>query len=423
MQLEQVIGVSAMAGTSLLVFKIAMYAVRSKGDNDDYDSADSSDDDDHHHQQQQQQLGRAASLSLLGFIRRILRKLLLDDPEASRDAAASEDVPERGDSTVITHQGSCHCESIRFELLAPRCLKAMEGPGKIQYRHAQIKAANFRVYAGHECLKTYYVFRGNARKGAHAFCERCGVHVLFAPSKSTPLLNINVNCLMGNGISKIKVVSKKDNISQGFAADGQWDTSDQLSTISEVTQPFHFQMSHMTNRSDSGDWKQYNRNSSDLYSVGEGNSIVDDDEDNNSAPIKKVSVPPIHPSSTPTTASSSTIEASSYGSQLVQLKMMAANGGNTVDDLTNDDMSLSDEASLSSAHHRLLAGSSSSPSLRRRTLPGLPRANTTTASPEMRNKMRYFMGKYKHQHDYGDRGSQKSSATATTSSSSLTTSS
>jgi hypothetical protein len=41
----------------------------------------------------------------------------------------------------------------------------------------------------------------------------------------------------------------------------------------------------------------------------------------------------------------------------------------------------------------------------------------------MRNKMRYFMGKYKHQHDSWDRGSQKSSATATTSSSSLTTSS
>ena len=167
-----------------------------------------------------------------------------------------------------------------------------------------------------------------------------------------------------------------------------------------------------------------------MYSVGEGNSLVDDDEeDNTSAPIKKVSVPPLHPLSTPTTASSSTIEAeSSYGSQLAQLKMMAAgaNSGNTVDDLTNDDMSLSDEASLSSAHQRLLAGSSSSTSLRRRTLPaGLPRASTPTASPEMRNKMRYFMGKYKHQqHDsLGDRGSQKSSATATTSASSLTTSS
>ena len=35
MQLEQVIGVSAMAGTSLLVFKIAMYAVRNNNDNKD----------------------------------------------------------------------------------------------------------------------------------------------------------------------------------------------------------------------------------------------------------------------------------------------------------------------------------------------------------------------------------------------------
>jgi hypothetical protein len=224
---------------------------------------------------------------------------------------------------------------------------------------------------------------------------------------------------MGNGITKVRIISKKDNISQGFPADGQWDTSDQLSTISEVTQPFHFQMSHM-NHADSGDWKQYSRNYSDLYSVGEGVDMDDDDEDNDSAPIKKVSVPPLHPLSTPTTASSSTIEAdSSYGSQLAQLKMMAAsNGHHGVDDLTNDDMSLSDEASLSSAHQRLLAGSSSS-SLRRRTLPGLPRANTT-ASPEMRNKMRYFMGKYKHQHGSDDHGSQLSAATATTTASSST---
>ena len=130
MQLEQVIGVSAMAGTSLLVFKIAMYAVRNNNDNKGEDNDSSEDDENNDQQKHQQQLGRAASLSLLGFIRRILRKLLLDDPEASRDAAALEHIPERGDGTIITHQGSCHCESIQFELLAPRCLKAMEGPGK-----------------------------------------------------------------------------------------------------------------------------------------------------------------------------------------------------------------------------------------------------------------------------------------------------
>mmetsp|Transcript_6703 Transcript_6703/g.11607 ORF Transcript_6703/g.11607 Transcript_6703/m.11607 type:complete len:469 (-) Transcript_6703:201-1607(-) len=417
MQLEHLLGASAVAGTGLFVWKIAMYAVRSGGRRGEDDEYDLDDDNDEINERQK----RAARFSLMAIFRRFLRNLLLDDPEATRDAALLTDIegPQRGDGAIITHQGSCHCESIRFEVLGPRCLTAKEGPGKIQYRHTQVKAAHFRVYVGHECLKTYYVFRGNARKGAHAFCERCGVHILFAPSKSTPLLNINVNCLIGNGISKVRVTSKKDNISEGFPADGQWDTSDQLSTISEVTQPFHFQISHQ-NHSDSGDWKQhYHRhNSSDLYSVGEGDT-GDEEEDNYSAPIKKVSVPPVTSMSTPTTTSSSTMEAeSSYTSQLAQLKMMAPHGGSSaVDDLTAEDMSLSDEASLSSARQKLLMGSSSS-SLRRKS-PGLPRT-PTTASPELRNKMRYFMGKYKHASSE-DKESQKSAGTATTTASSMTT--
>jgi hypothetical protein len=431
LQMEHVLGISAVAGASVVcVYKVTMYAMGSK------------------QKQEDSALSRpSASHSLLGIFRRFLRRLLLDDP-TSVSSTTDQDVPvpasnendvmSPGDDRVISHQGSCHCESIQFQFLAPRLLAAREGPGKIQYRHAQINAANFRIYAGHECLKTYYVYRNNARKGAHAFCERCGVHILYAPSKRTPLLNINVNCLEGNGVSKIRILSTEHAISEGFPADGQWDTSDQLSTISEVTQPFHFQLNHM--RADSGDWNSYRSAPSGPYSVG-GNDDDDDYEgDSNSAPVKKVSVPP----ATPSTISSSTVEMERvYGSHHVPLKMTAPNrtlttagsSGNSVgpnsivDDLTNDDMSLSDEASISSAHQKLMA--SNSISIRRinkSSRPPLYSTGTftsTASSPEMRNKMRYFMGKYKHhpqqkqqqqRHD-----SEVSSGTATTAASSMTT--
>ncbi|KAL3903310.1 MAG: hypothetical protein SGILL_010494, partial [Bacillariaceae sp.] len=333
MTFEQALGISAVAGTSVFVVKVVRYAKKTSKSPDDSDN-------------DSQTMTKSASLSILGFIRRLLRKLLLDDPpDVASQKSIEKHVPSSpGDGKIITHNGSCHCESIQFQVMAPRCINAKEGPGKIQYRHTQVNAQNFCVHNGQECLKTYYIYRNNARKGAHAFCERCGVHILYAPSRRTPMLNINVNCLHGNGISKVRVVSKKDDISEGFPADGQWNSSDQLSTISEVTQPFHFQLGHM-NSATSGDWNSYGRNnSSDLYSVGE----ADDDVDSTSVPIKKVSVPPPNPV-TPSTVNSSTIELDSeYGSQIAQLKMMAprslsghgASANSLADDLTTDDMSL-----------------------------------------------------------------------------------
>jgi hypothetical protein len=426
LQMEHVLGISAVAGASVCVIKVTLYAMGSKKKEEEDSSLSR----------------QSTNLSLLGIFRSFLRRLLLDDPTSlpspiDRDAPETNndesDVVSPGDDRVISHQGSCHCESIQFQFLAPRLLSASEGPGKIQYRHSQINAINFRIYAGHECLKTYYVYRNNARKGAHAFCERCGVHILYAPSKRTPLLNINVNCLEGNGVSKVRILSTEHAISEGFPADGQWDVSDQLSTISEVTQPFHFQLSHM--RADSGDWNSYRSAPSGSYSVG-GNDDYDYEGDSSSAPVKKVTVPP----ATPSTISSSTVEMERlYGSHHVPLKMTtspnrgantASSSGNSVgpnsvmDDLTNDDMSLSDEASISSAQQKLMA--SNAISMRRINKSSRPPLysngtfTSTASSPEMRSKMRYFMGKYKHHPQHHQQqlqqihGSEVGSGTAAT---------
>jgi hypothetical protein len=78
------------------------------------------------------------------------------------------------------------------------------------------------------------------------------------------MLYVNTNCLKdNNNIGKIRLSKQKHSVSNSFAVDGQWngigttfgagggggmfggsvaDNSDQLSTISEVTQPFHFQL-------------------------------------------------------------------------------------------------------------------------------------------------------------------------------------
>jgi hypothetical protein len=199
----------------------------------------------------------------LGGIRRYLRQLLLDPDEIRQfESINLADEVYVVDGALITHQGSCHFRSVRFEIRAPRMLVAKEGPGKIQYRHTEMKSSNFRVVRGQGHLRTYYVQTSEDR-GAHAFCERCGCHILFAPSRSSTRLLINVNCI-DEGIRKIKVVDTKSSLSNGLPLERQWD--DQLTTISEVAHDAHIQVNQAQSQfrnldslstEGSNEWKLY----------------------------------------------------------------------------------------------------------------------------------------------------------------------
>jgi hypothetical protein len=137
-------------------------------------------------------------------------------------------------------------QQINFQVLAPRCLTAKEGSGKIQYQHTEVPAESFTVVKGMEHLKTYHVATSgkvpvaedDSRRGAHAFCARCGVHVLFARSQKSSTVDINVQCFDA-GIRKLQVTSTNDSISEGVAIPGQWGGVEGdhqlLSTISEGT--------------------------------------------------------------------------------------------------------------------------------------------------------------------------------------------
>jgi len=444
-QAERAVGFSAITGTSLVVMKVALYAYRSLL------GEDSSDDDTGECSSLVSKgiapkQTRTASYSILGIFRRTLRRILLDEseyiaraPSANGNADDTGDANDGSDGPLVTHQGSCHCESIQFTVLAPRVLHAQDGPGKIQFRHVQVKASNFRVYAGFENLKSYYIVHsGSGNKGAHAFCERCGVHVLYAPSKSTPYVSINVRCLRDDESRKVKLTSKKDGISDGIPVAGQFDNSnsDQLSTISEVTQPFHFQMNYANQYQNSANLEYLNRtqlparpahlarNKSDISSMA---SSVMSGEGGIEVPIKQfytttTNTPQIQKNrrSTFSTATASLTEAdssgSTYRSQMPDLLPPMSpvspprTGGATfggIDDFifTGDSVSLMDDhMSISSGAHT----QSGTISLRgkRRSLQidtgnendmvaGNPPRHTTVSSPETRNKMKYFMSKYK----------------------------
>jgi hypothetical protein len=444
MQAERAVGYSAITGTSLVVLRVLLYAFRlvqgsSNNSIGDDEISDCTTDD-----VVITKRARTTSNSILGIFRRTLRRILLDDePTAiSKDTIDHEEVT---DGPLITHQGSCHCESIQFTVLAPRCLAAQDGPGKIQFQHTEVRTSNFRVYAGHECLKTYYVvYRDSGKKGAHAFCERCGVHILYAPSKQGKNLFINVRCLDDDGDRKVKLKSKKSGISDGIPAAGQFDdiNSDHLSTISEVTKPFHFQMNNVNNHhksiqypaNNNHDRHNFRRLSSDMSSIESSTGPSEEGAievpikqfyatTTNTTPIRtsrrslpvysntKQQRPTTPTTSTATTASLTTIEAdfdsssSLYKGQMSELEMMvptsppreggASLGG--IDDFsfTGETVSLMDDASVMSGQRSPIANRRK-PSLRVST-GGNPPRHPTVTSPETRNKMKYFMAKYKKQ--------------------------
>jgi hypothetical protein len=436
-QAERAVGFSAITGTSLLAMRVAMYAYRSLL-GDDKNDDETSDSSTVISKEVVTKQTRTAGYSILGIFRRTLRRILLDESEyiARAPPTIADDTADAKDGSegpLVTHQGSCHCESIQFTVLAPNVLHAQDGPGKIQFRHAQVKASNFRVYAGFENLKTYYVaYRDSGNKGAHAFCERCGVHVLYAPSKSTPYVSINVRCLRDDKNRKIKLTSKKDGISGGIPVAGQFDNanSDHLSTISEVTQPFHFQMNFAHQNPANFGYPSKNhllprpsriaRKDSDVSSMA---SPVTSDDGGLEVPIKQFyttnSQAQKNRRSTFSTATASLTEADSSGSiyrgqisgpDLLPPMSPPRSGGATFggfDDFsfTGESVSLIDDnMSLSSAQQSrsgTISIRGNKHALRVNTgrendmVAGNPPLHPTVTSPETRNKMKYFMSKYK----------------------------
>lgn len=436
-QAERAVGFSAITGTSLVAMKIAMYAYRTLRGDDKSDD-ETSDSSTVVSKDPVPKQTRTASYSILGIFRRTLRRILLDESEyiARAPAAVADDSAEGKDDSqgkLVTHQGSCHCESIQFTIVAPPVLHAQDGPGKIQFRHVQVKASNFQVYAGFENLKTYYVaYRDSGKKGAHAFCERCGVHVLYAPSKTSQNVSINIRCLRKDETRKVKLTSKKDGISDGIPVAGQFDNvnSDHLSTISEVTQPFHFQMNYANQNQTNFDYTQRTRNLSNLTrkqsDVSSMASPVTSEDGGIEIPIKQFYAPSTtnthlqkNRRSTFSAGTASLTEVESSGSLyrgqingpsvLPPLSPARSRGApfGGIDDFsfTGESVSLIDDSmSLSSAPQK----NSGTISLRgnKHTLrvnagrenemvAGNPPRHPTLSSPETRKNMMKFMRKYK----------------------------
>lgn len=105
-----------------------------------------------------------------------------------------------------THQGSCHCRRVTFELRAKldyvmdcNCslcrLKGALWHGATE--------ANLRILTGETDLVLYQF---NTKTAKHYFCRHCGIHPFSRPRLDPGRWAVNVRCVDGVDLSSLPVI-------------------------------------------------------------------------------------------------------------------------------------------------------------------------------------------------------------------------
>jgi hypothetical protein len=118
------------------------------------------------------------------------------------NSTSSNQAPER----IVTHQGSCHCGAVRFEVDAPVDLMVHECNCSIcrrsAYLHLIVPATHFRLLSGTAALSVYRFNTGIAR---HRFCRICGIKAFYVPRSNPDGYSINLRCLDPATLGRITI--------------------------------------------------------------------------------------------------------------------------------------------------------------------------------------------------------------------------
>ena len=94
------------------------------------------------------------------------------------------------------HIGGCHCGEVRFQINAPKKLKAIDCNcticSKLGFLHVIVAKEDFSLLSGQYSL-TEYTF--NTRQANHLFCKRCGVKSFYVPRSHPTGYSVNARCL------------------------------------------------------------------------------------------------------------------------------------------------------------------------------------------------------------------------------------
>jgi len=114
-------------------------------------------------------------------------------------------------TTEIVHHGGCHCARVRFEVLAPADIAALDCNCSIcrmtGFLHLIVPASRFRLLAGGDALVEYTFNTGAAK---HRFCRHCGIKAFYIPRSHPDGVDVNVRCLDPGSVRSLVVAAFDD---------------------------------------------------------------------------------------------------------------------------------------------------------------------------------------------------------------------
>jgi hypothetical protein len=97
---------------------------------------------------------------------------------------------------MVKHKGGCHCERVRFEVVAPSRIEVIDCDcsicSKSGYLHLIVTKSSFTLLSGADALTTYE-FNTNTAK--HLFCSVCGIKAFYVPRSHPDGYSVNARCL------------------------------------------------------------------------------------------------------------------------------------------------------------------------------------------------------------------------------------
>ncbi|MBT8101738.1 MAG: GFA family protein [Gammaproteobacteria bacterium] len=109
-------------------------------------------------------------------------------------------------ASITTHTGGCHCGRVRFEVDAPRTIRADECDcsicSKSGYLHLLVAATAFRLLQGEDAIQTYTFNTGIAK---HYFCRHCGIKSFYIPRSHPDGVSVNARCLDPDQIESVEI--------------------------------------------------------------------------------------------------------------------------------------------------------------------------------------------------------------------------
>jgi hypothetical protein len=103
-------------------------------------------------------------------------------------------------------EGGCHCGRVRFRVLAPLPLEAVDCNCSIcsmkGFLHLIVTKDAFELLSGAEDITTYTF---NTKTAKHTFCKVCGVHPFYTPRSHPDGVDVNVRCLDNDALSRFVI--------------------------------------------------------------------------------------------------------------------------------------------------------------------------------------------------------------------------